>query len=600
MILLEILEQIKSGHDLLERDLEKLIHKNNQNRAIGQQYAKRQILPYYLQQKKLDPDLWDHLGIDQAVEERLFKVLRIKPRRSASGVTTITVITKPGKCQSDCLFCPNDIRMPKSYLSDEPACQRAERNYFDPYLQVAARLRTLVDMGHPTDKIELIVLGGTWTDYPEAYQTWFVKELFLALNDSDDVLETSFQARMGLYLEAGISNQADEIAKKVAGVQEAVNSQVLTYNQAVDKVYSVDADWKRLESFQSAGFDELAEQQIQNETSRHRVVGLAVEIRPDAVDPDSLRLLRRYGCTKIQMGIQSLDQELLELNNRHLSVPRISESFQLLRLFGFKIQAHFMLNLLGSSPQKDASSYLQFVTDRGFIPDEVKLYPCALVESSHLMDNYRDKSWAPYSEAELVEALATDSLNTPPFVRISRMVRDISAKDIVAGNKKTNLRQMVEKKLLGQGVDIPEIRFREIGSAEVLIEDLDLQTISYDTTVTTEYFLQWVTDQGRIAGFLRLSLPRQEYVVANQGALPVGPFQAMIREVHVYGQVAPLSRRTYGVQHFGLGRSLIEKACQIAKTSGYRQVNVISSVGTREYYRNLGFVDDELYQVKSL
>ena len=186
-ILLEIIDALQDVESLDDKALSKIIRRHNKLLGEGvRPYAKKRLLPFYLKVKDSNPERWSSWGVDETIEKRLYRTLQVKPRRSASGVATITVITKPWPCSSNCLYCPNDIRMPKSYLSNEPACQRAERNFFDPYLQVVSRLRALTHMGHPTDKIELIVLGGTWSDYPKAYQIWFTTELFRALNDYQD------------------------------------------------------------------------------------------------------------------------------------------------------------------------------------------------------------------------------------------------------------------------------------------------------------------------------------------------------------------------------------------------------------------------------
>jgi elongator complex protein 3 len=330
------------------------------------------------------------------------------------------------------------------------------------------------------------------------------------------------------------------------------------------------------------------------------VVGLTIETRPDDINPEQLYLLRRLGCTKIQIGIQSLDQAILDLNQRNITVQRIQDAFSYIRLFGFKIHAHFMLNLLGSTPESDKQDYLGLVSDPAYLPDEIKLYPCTLVLSSRLVKHYQDGSWQPYSEPELIDVLTIDVMNTPAYTRISRMVRDIAAPDIVAGNKKTNLRQMVENKLAQSTKQPQEIRYREINRDQAEIENLALDCIEYSTTATQEYFLQWVTAEKRIVGFLRLSLPKPDYLAEHQDDLPIKPNEAMIREVHIYGAVARLKTSGEGAQHYGLGRRLIDIACDIAKASGYQKINVISSVGTREYYRNLGFYDNGLYQQREL
>ena len=599
-ILREILAALRDAERLDSSSVEGIVRKHNRNRTGDQRhFAKKRLLPFYLKVKETDPARWERWGVDEVLEKRLVQTLQVKPRRTASGVATITVITKPWKCTSACLYCPNDLRMPKSYLADEPACQRAERNFFDPYLQVTSRLRALRHMGHVTDKIELIVLGGTWTDYPESYQVWFVTELFRALNEADDS-ERGAKKRRALYEQAGLSNRREDLAKAVEQAQRKVAAGTLSYNRAMKSLYEEHEGWSAVSRMQTADLDELIAQQTANEKAAHRVVGLVIETRPDAITPQSLTLIRRLGCTKVQMGIQSLDQRILDMNDRRIDIGVIREAFDLLRVFGFKIHVHFMANLYGSSPEADKRDYLQLVTDKAFIPDEVKLYPCVLVGGTKLCDLYEEGLWRPYTEEELLDVLVANAAATPPFVRISRMIRDISAHDIVAGNKKVNLRQLVERTAEASNTEISEIRYREISTAAADVEELALDVVSYDTNAAHERFLQWVTPDNKIAGFLRLSLPKQAFVARRQTDLPVGPNQAMIREVHVYGTVAGLHKTGTGAQHLGLGKRLIEAACDMAREAGYDAINVISSVGTREYYRSLGFLDAELYQRKPL
>ncbi|MDR1713468.1 MAG: tRNA uridine(34) 5-carboxymethylaminomethyl modification radical SAM/GNAT enzyme Elp3 [Coriobacteriales bacterium] len=578
-LLLEILSELRAASSVLERlddeRLEQIIHRHNRGRSVSDglaHFAKKHLLPYYLDVRESDPQRWTSWQIDAALEQRLFATLRVKPRRTASGVATITVLTKPWPCAGDCLYCPSDPQMPKSYLSDEPACQRALLNHFDPYLQVASRLQALTQMGHMTDKIELIVLGGSWSDYPEDYQVWFICEMFKALNETDAERALRCQQR-----QEALTGAAGAAA--VAGA--AATAQ------------------------QTTSIAELFAQHRLNEQANHRVVGLVVETRPDAITAQSLTLLRSFGCTKIQMGVQSLDAKILSLNNRHADLGTIQQAFALLRLYGFKIHVHFMLNLYGSTPEADICDYQRLVNEPAYLPDEVKLYPCVLVAGTTLEKLYRAGSWQPYSEAELIDVLVADTLATPPYTRISRMVRDISAKDILAGNKKANLRQLVEAEISQRGLSIQEIRFREIGTGGAQLDELKLEELSYATTVSEEFFLQWIDSQGRIAGFLRLSLPdAQALGVAfgdcEEGVIPIHGSEAMIREVHIYGQVAQLHQTDTGAQHLGLGRQLIEAACQLARQRGYQNINVISAIGTREYYRSLGFVNNGLYQQKHL
>ena len=631
-IILHILEALRRGETVDDKVLVKLIHAEaRRSGADKRNLAKRRLLPYYQRVKREEPERWGTWGVTPELERRLLETLRMKPRRTASGVATITVITKPWPCSGDCLFCPNDLRMPKSYLHAEPACARAEQNCFDPYLQVSARLTALTQMGHATDKIELIVLGGTWSDYPEGYQTWFISELFRALNDDavagvaanpmlarpgisraeagrllddapEDALPPVVAERRQRYRDAGIATDGVALTAGVAVEQAKVDEREGGYNRAVSRLYGPGTPWGAVARWQTATVAELQRQQHINETARHRVVGLVIETRPDAVTPESLTLIRRLGCTKIQMGVQSLDQRLLDINGRRITVDEIERAFSLARIFGFKIHAHFMLNLLGATPEGDKRDYGRFVTQGAFMPDEVKLYPCALIEGSRLVGCYERGEWRPYTEEELLDVLADDIVATPAFCRISRMIRDFSSDDIMVGNKKPNLRQLVENRLAsrGEGAHVREIRFREIGTGGADLSTLALEAVPYETPVTSERFLQWVTPEGKIAGFLRLSLPSREFVAAHAEELPVAPGEAMIREVHVYGMAARVGKTGQAAQHHGLGRALVEWACEIAKAAGYVCINVISAVGTREYYRHLGFHDSGLYQQKEL
>lgn len=634
-ILLQIAALLREGRQVDDAVVTKLVHAAS--RGAAQPPAKRQLLPFYLRTKQEDPERWASWQITPDLERELLRVIRIKPRRTASGVATITVITKPWPCSGDCVFCPSDLRMPKSYLHDEPACARAEQNRFDPYLQVSSRLTALSQMGHATDKIELIVLGGTWTDYPEDYQVWFMSELFRALNDDavadeaanpmlrrscgrggaeaamravpDGCLPRGVAARRARYRECFLAKDAEALAQRRAELQAGIDAGHGggrgRYNAAVKELYGAGSAWGRAMSWQSGSWEELERQQRVNERARHRVVGLVIETRPDAVTARSLRTIRRLGCTKVQMGVQSIDQRVLDVNERRVDVARMEEAFALCRLFGFKIHAHFMVNLLGSTPAADKADYLRFVGPGPFQPDEVKLYPCALIEGTRLVGRHKSGEWEPYTEEELLDVLASDIVATPAFCRVSRMIRDFSSNDIVAGNKKPNLRQMVERRLSETGqVRVREIRYREIGSDAPDLAELELDVVSYTTPTSEERFLQWVTPEGKIAGFLRLSLPDQRFVAECMKRYgddaPAGPREAMIREVHVYGVAARVGQEGVAAQHRGLGRSLVARACELAREAGFERINVISAVGTREYYRSLGFADHGLYQQKAL
>lgn len=642
--LFDILDALKAKERLDERELTKIINRHNkrilETRRFGncdepngsgstqnhppapsepakaRPLSKRQLMAFYLDVQKNQPERWSSWCLSDEQQRRLVRTLQMKPRRTASGVATITVLTKPWKCSSNCLYCPNDLRMPKSYLADEPACQRAERTFFDPYLQVAARLKALTEMGHITDKVELIVLGGTWSDYPESYQIWFIRELFRALNDGSRAIG-NLPARKHAYESAGISCDPELLKAFVAEEQHRIDNRETTYNQAFDRLYGENAAWASVSQWQKATWEELEAEHDANVNGQHRVVGLVIETRPERITPTHLAALRRMGCTKVQMGIQSLDEKVRTLNDRHTSTQQIQRAFELLRLFGFKTHVHAMVNLLGATPESDKTDYLRLCNDAAFQPDEVKLYPCVLVEGTGLCERFEDHTWQPYSEPSLVDVLVSDTCATPAFTRISRMIRDISAPDIKAGNKKVNLRQLVEQRIDSEGLATAEIRHREVSLANVAAEDLSLEVVEYETTATSERFLQWVTPQGKIAGFLRLSLPHaneiaqlnEEYEAATSKTaeqrhtlpFPLQAGEAMIREVHVYGRVEKLQHAGINnAQHRGLGTQLVNRACELASRAGYQRINVISAVGTRGYYRKLGFYDNGLYQQRML
>lgn len=605
-IVLEILNRLRTQETIDARELDRILNAENKRQGSKtRRFAKKRIIPYYLAIKETDPERWKRWQVDPALERRLMAVASMKPRRTASGVATITVITKPWPCTSDCLYCPADIRMPKSYLADEPACQRAERNWFDPYLQVASRLKALTQMGHITDKIELIVLGGTWCDYPTAYQVWFARELFRALNEAGTpAVEQSLRIRRAAYRNLGLPNESEALAADARALQAEVTAGTLTYNQAIRKRYGADSAWQAIAARQEATLDTLEEEQRRNERADHRMVGFVIETRPDTLNAERLQLIRHLGCTKVQIGVQSLDEHVLAENDRRIDPAQSARAFNLARLFGFKIHAHFMVNLKGSTPDADKADYRRFVTAPAYQPDEIKLYPCALISGSKLEACYEQGTWHPYSEDELIDVLATDVLATPPFIRVSRIIRDFSAGDIAAGNKKGNLRQLVDEQVNARcretGAQVQEIRSREIALDTIERDALSLDCYTYDTAVTQEHFLQWVTPDNRIAGFLRLSLPHQAFVNAHLDELPIACGEAMIREVHIYGKVASIGRMGTTAQHTGLGRALVERACAMARDAGFDRINVISSVGTRDYYRHLGFTDAGLYQQRPL
>jgi len=536
-ILLQIIDKIANLKVVNDDSVSRIIAKNPSDDSLT--FSKSQILGVYYKYK-------NKINLTIKQEKRLLEGLKMKKIRTMSGVTPVAILTKPFPCPGNCVYCPNDPKMPKSYLSAEPGAQRALQNVFDPYLQVYNRLLAYKNIGHPTDKVELIVLGGTWSFYPQNYQIWFIKRAFDAMND--------FTRSSDKYLDT---------------------SKVLTEKKTT---------WESLFSVQRI-----------NEKANSRCVGLVLETRPDYIDEKEALKLRKFGCTKVQIGVQSLDDRVLSLNKRGHNVEATRNAFEILRSAGFKIHAHWMPNLYGSTPKKDIEDYKKLFSDPSFCPDELKIYPCSLINDTELYKLYKNKKWKPYTEKQLIKVLAKCFEITPRYCRLSRVIRDISSDDIVAGNKKTNFRQIVDDYLKNSGVRVSEIRRREIKNEKVLFSDLELKSTSYETSNSREFFLEYVNKEDRIVGFLRLSLPKGENFIKELKD------SALIREVHVYGESVKIGKKGAGKpQHLGIGSMLIKKAESLSLENGFSKISVISSIGTREYYSKRGYKLGNLYQTKNI
>ncbi len=454
--------------------------------------------------------------------------IRMKPVRTLSGVTTVTVLTKPYPCPGKCIFCPTDVRMPKSYLPDEPGAMRALQHKFDPFDQVQARLEALEAVGHPTDKIELLVLGGTWSSYRKDYQVWFLQRCFDALNGRE--------------------------------------------SSSLEQAHSF------------------------NETALHRNVGLVVETRPDHVSASEAGWLRSLGVTKVQMGAQSLDSRILEKNKRGHTAEETRRAVSILRAAGFKIVLHWMPNLLGATPDSDRFDFLNLWN--GYCPDEIKIYPTQLLANAELYEYWLRGEFQPYSTETLVHLIADIKPSIPRYCRVNRVIRDIPSNNVVAGNRRTSLRQDVHREMKRRGVKCQCVRCREVRGLKIDLEALINEDYTYHTGEAEEHFLSYITPDDKLVGFLRLSLPGPESPDTGQKDL-IGA--ALIREVHVFGKSLPVGEDQDGVaQHAGLGRSLIQWAEQIAGKADYQRIAVISAVGTRQYYLRQGFERGSFYMVKAL
>ena len=542
-------------------------HPKNGNRI----YTKQDIIQGF--RKFLPEHNWD--------EEHFFERLRFKPIRTASGVAPVTVLTKPFPCPAKCIFCPNDVRMPKSYMSKELGAQRAAQYAFDPYAQTTARLKSYHYNGHRLNKVELIVLGGTWTNYPKAYQIWFIKRCLDAMNDFTGSEE---------FKRADLENDMDffDLDYRIDG--EKIDK---TYNQIVSGFLKDKLGGEMVHQAEQATWEELEESQRRNIHSRHRSVGLVLETRPDEITPEEVVRIRRLGATKVQIGIQSLSDRILQMNKRGHDVATTKTAIRLLREAGFKIHAHWMANLYGATPDSDIEDFQRLFSDSDIRPDELKVYPCSLVKNAELMTKYKDGSWQAYTLLQVMENVLT---SVPEYCRVTRVMRDIPVPDIIVGNKLTNFRQVADtqisqKKELVQS----DIRSREIRTDHVHADELVCTEQIYETSTGPEHFLQYVTKENRIAAFLRLSLPENDSFINEIGG------SAMIRELHVYGPVVKFGNSDSDkVQHGGLGSRLIEKAVQIAKNHEYKDLAVISAIGTQAYYRKRGFADGPLYMHRNI
>jgi elongator complex protein 3 len=460
----------------------------------------------------------------------LLAKIRMKPVRTLSGVTTVTVLTKPYPCPGHCVFCPEDTRMPKSYLPDEPGAMRGLEHQFDPYAQVASRLEALNSVGHPTEKIELLILGGTWSAYRRDYQEWFVSRCFDALNETPNSEET------------------------------------------------------------------LAEKQRRNETAPHRNVGLVIETRPDEITPEELRHLRFLGVTKVQMGAQSLDDEILAKNKRGHTVAETRRAVSLLRAAGFKIVLHWMPNLLGATPESDREDFSRLW--EGICPDEIKIYPTQLLEGTELYEIWRRGEYRPYTTEELIDLIADIKTTIPRYCRVNRIIRDIPSGHVVEGNKRTSLRQDVHREMARRGTHCECIRCREVRGKPIESESLRFDDLVYAADFAEEHFLSFVTPEDKLAGFLRLSLPSEHSPDTGMEELRGA---AIIREVHVYGQSLPVGAAQEGAaQHTGLGTRLLDAAAEIARARGFRRMAVIAAVGTRRYYLERGFRRGTYYLLRDI
>jgi len=441
-----------------------------------------------------------------------------KPTKSISGIVPVAVMLPPKACKhGTCLYCPS-LNVPQSYTPKSPVVMRAAEVNYDAYEQVKARIKAFQVMHHPTDKIELIIMGGTFLEYEKKFQYDFIKKCYDALNEKDS--------------------------------------------------------------------ETLAEAQKLNESAKHRCVALCVETRPDECI-QYIDRMREFGVTRVELGVQIPDDRIYKLIKRGHAVKDVVDATKMLKDAGFKIGYHIMPGLLGSSMRKDLQLFKKLFSDERFKPDQLKIYPCQVVKGAKLEEEYWKKNYQPYSK-EQTEKLLTEMLKiVPRYCRVMRIMREIPPDYLIAGTTRIDLRKDIEEKLREEKKKINEIRYREVGfNQEKLNTNLELKITKYDASKGKEYFLEIVNKDDVLFGLLRLR-------ICNSGVI--------VRELHVYGQSLKLNEKNSNAsQHKGFGKMLMIEAEKIVRKKGMKKISVISGIGVRKYYRDLGYELENTYMVKNL
>ncbi len=456
------------------------------------------------------------------VLENLFIKKKI---RSLSGVVVISVLTKPYPCPGKCVFCPSEKNLPKSYLSGEPAVERAKQAKFNPYIQTQSRLKSLELQGHPIDKIELRIIGASFTYYQKKYQSMFVARCFQAAN---------------------------EFGKK-----------------------------------REKQSPSLEKEQKRNEKAKCRIVGISVETRPDLIDTKEILNLRKLGITMVELGVQTVFDNVLEKCNRgHLTQATIGAT-KLLKDAGFKVLYQIMPNLPGSNYKKDLESVKIIFNNSNFKPDWLKIYPCLVCKGAKLYKIWKQGEYQSYSDKKLVELLVKIKEILPYWVRVARLFRDIPSQKIESGSKVSNLRQVVQREMKDTGKVCRCIRCREVREDYNPKEKIFLFRENYEASEGKEVFLSFENkNRDKLFSLLRLRIKQDEGIV---------------RELQTFGQMIPISKKSLSAQHKGLGKKLIKEAEKITKKEFHLdRIVIISGVGAREYYRKLGYRLKDTYMFKKL
>jgi len=513
-------------------------------------------------------------------------LLSIKPVRTASGVAPLAIMTKPIDCRhGTCIFCPGGEKsvfgsIPKSYTGNEPASMRAVSNHFDAFLQTFNRLSQLVSTGHSVSKVELILMGGTFPSFDRTYQDSFVAETFLALNTFSDWFFPASQFDLGAFL---------DFSAKFGDKPNAENGLALTRMQ----------DY--LLEFKNKSRFDLESEQHKNESSNARCVAFCIETKPDYCKQPHIDQMMRLGCTRVELGVQCLNDEILSFVNRGHTLADTIEATRLLKDSSLKVTYHMMPGLPGSNPDMDVAMFEELFSNPDFAPDALKIYPCMVLPGTPLHQLYERREFEPLSTQSAMEIIAKAKRFFPPWVRVQRVMRDIPTKLSKGGVRSNNLRQLVLDRASELGIECQCIRCREVGHSKnglsARFESRTLRIQTYGASQGTEIFISSEdVSENVLFGFCRLRMAH----------LPFRPEldsrTALVRELHVFGKALSVGESdVHSVQHHGLGRELLDKAEQIAKEKfAMNRIAVISGIGVRDYYRKLGYSQSGVFMVKNL
>jgi elongator complex protein 3 len=555
-----------------------------------------EVIEYYRQAIEAKTLLYD---------PRVWKILRKRGVRSLSGVSVISLLTKFWGCPGKCVFCPTYEGLPKSYITGEPAVQRAEANLFDPVKQIQNRLRSLEITGNAITKCDIRVIGGTWSVYPIEYQEDFMRGVYDAHTTYSEIrpwiekwesllLRHVEQTEEPMPLDPSFHLESSLNLPKEWWKLNSEKSQKISENFARFKVK------KWYEMHASATLEEAKKR---NETAESRVIGIAIETRPDWVNVEEIIRLRRYWVTRVEIWYQTTIDRINDLNKRWHGNHESIEATRLLKDAGMKVVAHMMPDLLGSTPDDDRASMDRVFSDPDFRPDEMKIYPMVVTPHSELEGIWREWGFTPYDDETLIDLMADLQGMLPEYIRLNRMYRDIPADQILAGSKLANLRQLTEAKMKAKWITRHDISAREIRARGNNPEDAIFDIYTYEASWGKEYFIQYIDPVDRtLFWLLRLRIPSQ-YFTGETHFIGALKWSAIVRELHVFGDQLGLGMPWDGTgQHMGFGKKMMQKAEDII-LGEYRDIEkiaVIAWVGVRWYYTKIWYILEDEYMVKTL